>query len=143
MRSIGRKAYRIILLRCGAFRGNDTLARHGLPEVASDDHNPIRASGEPPRRDHPSTPEITAPLRTERIERVATPPRIDFEPKTRQVPAFALRRSRSISMDMSCVPLMRSVTAPQANISGRSMTVPCPTMRRMLRISSVCLCCCR
>ena len=51
-----------------------------LPDAPSDDHN---ASGEAENRRVeivPSSADIVSPLWTERIERVATPPRIDFSP---------------------------------------------------------------
>lgn len=65
----------------GISRERLRLHEHGLPEVASDDHNPFGQAENRRVEIIPSTPEITAPLRTERIERVATPPRIDFEPE--------------------------------------------------------------
>jgi outer membrane protein OmpA-like peptidoglycan-associated protein len=65
----------------GISRERLRLREHGLPEVASDDHNPFGQAENRRVEIIPSTPEITAPLRTERIERVATPPRIDFEPE--------------------------------------------------------------
>jgi outer membrane protein OmpA-like peptidoglycan-associated protein len=57
------------------------LRERALPDIASDDHNPFGQAENRRVEIIPSSPEITAPLRTERIERVATPPRIDFEPE--------------------------------------------------------------
>jgi outer membrane protein OmpA-like peptidoglycan-associated protein len=62
---------------------NDRLHLRGrkLPDAASDDHN---AFGEAENRRVeivPSSPELTAPLWTERIERIATPPHISFNPE--------------------------------------------------------------
>ncbi len=57
------------------------IRARSLPDAPSDDHNP---SGEAENRRVeivPSSPDIVAPLWTERIERVATPPRIDFTPE--------------------------------------------------------------
>ena len=64
----------------GISRDRGHLRARVLPDAASDDHNP---SGEAENRRVdiiPSTPDLTAPLWTEHIERVATPPRIDFVP---------------------------------------------------------------
>jgi outer membrane protein OmpA-like peptidoglycan-associated protein len=52
-----------------------------LPEIASDDHNPFGEAENRRVEILPSSADITAPLWTERIERVATPPRINFEPE--------------------------------------------------------------
>ena len=57
------------------------LRERTLPEIASDDHNPFGQAENRRVEIIPSSPELTAPLWTERIERVATPPRIDFEPE--------------------------------------------------------------
>ena len=57
------------------------IRSHNLPDAASDDHN---AFGEAENRRveiMPSSPELTAPLWTERIERIATPPHISFTPE--------------------------------------------------------------
>ncbi len=66
-----------------------------LPDVASDDHNPFGQAENRRVEIIPSSPAITAPLRTERIERVATPPRIDFEP---EITASAGIRSATITV---------------------------------------------
>jgi outer membrane protein OmpA-like peptidoglycan-associated protein len=79
----------------GISRERLRLREHGLPEVASDDHNPFGQAENRRVEIIPSTPEITAPLRTERIERVATPPRIDFEP---EITANAGIRSATITV---------------------------------------------
>ncbi len=59
------------------------VRERNLPEVASDDHNPFGEAENRRVEVVPSSPDITAPLWTERIERVATPPSITFEPAIR------------------------------------------------------------
>ncbi|HWF44442.1 MAG TPA: OmpA family protein [Candidatus Kapabacteria bacterium] len=57
------------------------LRSRRLPDAPSDDHN---AFGEAENRRVeivPSSPELTTPLWTERIERIATPPHISFNPE--------------------------------------------------------------
>lgn len=66
-----------------------------LPEIASDDHNAFGQAENRRVEIIPSSPELTAPLWTERIERVATPPQIDFEP---EITANAGIRSATISV---------------------------------------------
>jgi outer membrane protein OmpA-like peptidoglycan-associated protein len=65
----------------GISRDRIRLRDRALPDAASDDHNPFGQAENRRVEIIPSSPEITAPLWTERIERVATPPRIDFEPE--------------------------------------------------------------
>jgi len=57
------------------------IKARGLPEIASDDHNPYGEAENRRVEIIPSSADVTAPLWTERIERVATPPRIDFDPE--------------------------------------------------------------
>ncbi|HZK75297.1 MAG TPA: OmpA family protein [Candidatus Kapabacteria bacterium] len=64
----------------GISRDRIHLRARALPEAASDDHNPFGEAENRRVEIIPSTPDITAPLWTEHIERVATPPRIDFVP---------------------------------------------------------------
>jgi outer membrane protein OmpA-like peptidoglycan-associated protein len=52
-----------------------------LPEAASDDHNEFGEAENRRVEIVPSSPELTAPLWTERIERIATPPHISFAPE--------------------------------------------------------------
>ncbi len=79
----------------GITRERLRVRERGLPEIASDDHNPFGEAENRRVEIIPSTPEITAPLWTERIERVATPPRIDFEP---EITANAGIRSATITV---------------------------------------------
>jgi outer membrane protein OmpA-like peptidoglycan-associated protein len=65
----------------GISRERLRLRERTLPEAASDDHNAFGQAENRRVEIIPSSPDITAPLWTERIERVATPPRIDFEPE--------------------------------------------------------------
>ncbi len=65
----------------GISRDRIRLKERSLPDAASDDHNPFGQAENRRVEIIPSSPEITAPLWTERIERVASPPRIDFEPE--------------------------------------------------------------
>jgi len=65
----------------GIARDRLHVRERALPDVASDDHNPFGQAENRRVEIIPSSPEITAPLWTERIERIATPPRIDFEPE--------------------------------------------------------------
>jgi len=64
----------------GISRDRMHLRARGLPEVPSDDHNSFGEAENRRVEIIPSTPDITAPLWTEHVERVATPPRIDFVP---------------------------------------------------------------
>jgi outer membrane protein OmpA-like peptidoglycan-associated protein len=59
------------------------IRKRGLPEVASDDRNPFGEAENRRVEIIPSTSDITSPLWTERIERVATPPSISFYPTIR------------------------------------------------------------
>jgi outer membrane protein OmpA-like peptidoglycan-associated protein len=52
-----------------------------LPELASDDQNPFGQAENRRVEFVPSSDDITSPLRTERTERVANPPRITFDTK--------------------------------------------------------------
>ena len=79
----------------GISRERLRLRERALPEIASDDHNPFGQAENRRVEIIPSTPELTAPLWTERIERVATPPRIDFEP---EITANAGIRSATITV---------------------------------------------
>jgi outer membrane protein OmpA-like peptidoglycan-associated protein len=71
------------------------LRGRSLPEAASDDHNAFGQAENRRVEIIPSSPIITAPLWTERIERVATPPQINFEP---EITANAGIRSATISV---------------------------------------------
>ena len=64
----------------GISRERMRLRARGLPEVPSDDRNRFGEAENRRVEIIPSTPDITAPLWTEHVERVATPPRIDFVP---------------------------------------------------------------
>jgi len=64
----------------GISRERIRLRARDLPEAASDDHNPFGEAENRRVEIIPSSPDITAPLWTEHVERVATPPRIDFVP---------------------------------------------------------------
>jgi outer membrane protein OmpA-like peptidoglycan-associated protein len=79
----------------GISRERLRLRERTLPEIASDDHNSFGQAENRRVEIIPSSPEVTAPLRTERIERVATPPRIDFEP---EITANAGIRSATITV---------------------------------------------
>jgi outer membrane protein OmpA-like peptidoglycan-associated protein len=65
----------------GISRERMRLRERALPEAASDDHNAFGQAENRRVEIIPSSTDITAPLWTEHIERVATPPRIDFEPE--------------------------------------------------------------
>ncbi len=79
----------------GIARERLRVRERALPEVPSDDRNPFGQAENRRVEIIPSLPEITAPLWTERIERVATPPRIDFEP---EITANAGIRSATITV---------------------------------------------
>ncbi len=64
----------------GIARERIQLRARNLPEAASDDYNPFGEAENRRVEIVPSSPDITAPLWTERIERIATPPRIEFQP---------------------------------------------------------------
>jgi outer membrane protein OmpA-like peptidoglycan-associated protein len=80
----------------GISRDRIHLRARALPEAASDDHNPFGEAENRRVEIIPSTPDITAPLWTEHIERVATPPRIDFVPSITTAEKVGIRSATII-----------------------------------------------
>jgi outer membrane protein OmpA-like peptidoglycan-associated protein len=72
-----------------------------LPEAPSDDRNPFGEAENRRVEIVPSSPEIIAPLWTERIERVATPPHIDFTPEI--VTSAGIRSATIIVKQRDCI----------------------------------------
>ncbi len=105
------------------------LRARGLPEAPSDDHNP---SGEAENRRVeiiPSTPDITAPLWTEHIERVATPPRIDFVPTITTAERVGIRSAKITVLQDGH--LLRSIDAlSDSSVSNYRWTIDDRSMPR-------------